>query len=455
MSFSGHELQSNAHESPCSWSLDPTLRLVVRRACHAPGPLSRRHVGGLGRSAKQPSGSCRRLAFGIALRNEPERRISLALTPRPPLRLRPQQDAGAALPAGTLGSSVAPTGPDWAAAESKGQLEEAAPVSREARVDLMKRMGWSYMYGLVGAAPFLPLVAYDPGGNDLGSALIGAALGIVVGLLVRDVRAGIAPRAAVARMAVGMALGAAVWFATVAAAAALGERRYAVVSVLAVAILAVPAAAAAGSHSHRPGRGEALIETLACLAAAAAFVVLVRQILIVAPYVTLGPAARLYPEWVLERLVQSFAEHYAGSLQVGASLVLAIPGVAFVAMRLRSVGPRLAGLFADLALGISLLGWSYRLLAMLLLVFVVVATPWGARAGWASKPGRIVRLAVLVLVLLPIDVTLQGGGRYWRVMPAMSGDFTMDGLLNGPQHGYVPVGGCSSIFNEPHWFFVF
>jgi hypothetical protein len=147
----------------------------------------------------------------------------------------------------------------------------------------------------------------------------------------------------------------------------------------------------------------------------------------------LAHAAR---EW----LFRSFGEHYAGSLEVGGFLIVAVPGVAFTTARLRAIGPRWAGVFADLALGISSLGWSYRLPAMLLLTFVVAAS-WSSRAGWDTVPGRIVRLAVLLLALSPIDVTLQGGGHYWRVMPAVSGDFTMDGLLNGPKYGYVPMGG--------------
>lgn len=64
-------------------------------------------------------------------------------------------------------------------------------------------------------------------------------------------------------------------------------------------------------------------------------------------------------------------------------------------------------------------------------------------------------MRIVLFAIARLDVTLQGHGRYWRVMPATAGDFaSMDHVVNGRKYGYVVVGSGMALFNEPRWFFV-
>ena len=78
-----------------------------------------------------------------------------------------------------------------------------------------------------------------------------------------------------------------------------------------------------------------------------------------------------------------------------------------------------------------------------------------ARFRLGSHAGAVARLLILLFAVAPLDVTFQGHGRYWRVMPAVAGDFaSMDQVVNGPKYGCVVVGSGMALFDEPRWFFV-
>jgi hypothetical protein len=143
------------------------------------------------------------------------------------------------------------------------------------------------------------------------------------------------------------------------------------------------------------------------------------------------------------------------SVQTGGLLILTFPMTAFASARLRPTVSLRAGLLVDGMAGLALLGWSYRFTAKLALVAVVAASVAAARFRLGSHAGAAARVLIVLFAVAPLDVTFRGRGRYWRVMPAVAGDFaSMDQVVNGPKYGYVVVGSGMALFNEPRCFFV-
>lgn len=309
---------------------------------------------------------------------------------------------------------------------------------------------------LAAASPFL-LSGWWHGGfeweMELIASLVGGSLGAMGVLLWRDLRDGLAAHAALQRMTVGIIAGAAAAVALVGVLAALAALRgwrlslwVAGVWLGAGALTAVFAGAFASGRCH-PGRWSRVIEPVAIIVGAFAFLHIVRQVAVVSLLVGFGPGAVPGPLWFFP-----YTGLRPGQLLVGGLLIAAMPAIGFLIVRVRRrMGTRAAVLAGNALLGLALLGWSYRLPAAIALVALVVLdatrrVPKARRWAW---------VAIVALSLLPVDVSLQRGTSPGpRFLPTVAGDFTsMDAFLNGPRYGYVVLdtGSHQTLYYEPRW----
>jgi len=155
-----------------------------------------------------------------------------------------------------------------------------------------KRIGWGYVGVLLGVLPFVPLIAYEPGGNDLASGLVGGAIGLVACLFLHDRKAGVSPQLAATRMLLAIACGAAGWFGLVGTVIMVGPARKDLLLVLVGSTLCVAPVAAAVGSMFRAERGAVFFEMASAAVAVPAFALLARQLLVLVPWLAFGPAAR-------------------------------------------------------------------------------------------------------------------------------------------------------------------
>ena len=110
------------------------------------------------------------------------------------------------------------------------------------------------------------------------------------------------------------------------------------------------------------------------------------------------------------------------------------------------VGP---GLFV---IGLSLLDFSFRRTGLVLFFALLVSCVYFLRAS-NTKPMRLLFVAFLIVVFLPVDVTLLDYPGPPRFVPLIMG-LPRDNAIAMEARGEAVLGGCILRGNEPRWVLV-
>lgn len=309
-------------------------------------------------------------------------------------------------------------------------------------------LGASYAGAIAGAA-FGALLAWSSmTGYEIEATAFGAILGILAGVAIRDLRAGVPVLDRLGRRA-GLVAGV-IGSLFAAAFAAHASRRDALAGwglVLAGPALAAAMACACHGALHvRP------LRWLASLVGAAALGLLAFDVAVLGATISNNTAGLRLPEW----LYAYWSWGWTSSPTVKQMMFLAaLPAIGLARMAVRErFGERIALHVADVLLAVGFLAWTYRLTALVLVAVVSLAmlvTPAALAspaARWAS------RAAFVVLCLAPVDVTVRAGVRPAHFAPAVSGLLTGSAFEAADRGEIVVVGGCSSVYNEPRWMWV-
>jgi hypothetical protein len=134
--------------------------------------------------------------------------------------------------------------------------------------------------------------------------------------------------------------------------------------------------------------------------------------------------------------------------------LVVVPMVGIVAGLLVERGRRRGAiLWSETVLAVGLLGWSFRLTAAALLL--VAAAYTAARKPSIAGPWRVaLRVAFVALCLAPVEVSLRSGVGPAHFAPAVMGALTAGGMQAADRGEIFVVGGCTSIYNEPRWVWV-
>lgn len=295
---------------------------------------------------------------------------------------------------------------------------------------------------------------------ELVAAVLSGVMGALAALWWLDLNQGMLPRAACARLAIGAATAAAalfgVLFVAVLALSAVSAGTWpdwstvlAGVVWLLTGLLAAPTAAALASGRYSPGSRKWVVEAVAVAWGLVAWLHIIRQVAVLSRLVAFGPIAVPWALWHFP-----YVGVQPGQVGMVALLITGVPAAAFAVVRLRTwQGARAAAALRDALLGLGLLGASYRLPA---LVVVVALVGKHLVAGHQSIRRWLCGVAVL-LCLLPMDISLQRGrASRPQFLPTMKGDFTMAGWRHGPRYGYVVLdtGSHQTLYYEPRWVLV-
>lgn len=131
-------------------------------------------------------------------------------------------------------------------------------------------------------------------------------------------------------------------------------------------------------------------------------------------------------------------------------MTFALPFAALLTVRMgRQFGGWVGVVAGEVLFGVILLGWSYRLAGLVGLGALVIhrlITRSSAVRPWAYA-------VLVVLFLLPVDVSLQRGGTHGlRFLPARGGDYTGDALRDPPRYGFVFI--AEGFYYSPRWVWV-
>jgi hypothetical protein len=185
----------------------------------------------------------------------------------------------------------------------------------------------------------------------------------------------------------------------------------------------------------------------ASVAGALALVILARQLSLTFALCAIGPAfARTVVGFYGRfRLADLTVDRQMAALCVVG--VLAGTGVWWIWLR-RAIGHRFATIICEIIVGVAILGWSYRLQALLALASLVV---WQvARRQSASFRVALAFGLFVALCLIPFDVTLQQVPGQPRVVPTSSCEGAQ---WPASQEGMVVCVGVW-IYNAPSWVWV-
>lgn len=307
----------------------------------------------------------------------------------------------------------------------------------ERALSLLTRIGRAYAAALAAIAFFALLaVCYgDLSGMTALAIAVPGVLGAASALLLLDLRQGMAAQGAVDRIAVGLGtVVGALYLVGILIISGVVSRR--AENPLMIALICLfPGSLALGSGLRRSLRCAWLVEVLTIAVGGVGWLLILRRAVQVGSIVTLGPFSAPWawslPNWVPYMLLESTWGYLLTPF--------ALPFAAFIALRVSRHWGGVAGLVAgEVLLGVVLLGWSYRLAGLvalcgLILHRLVTRTP-ALRSPW-------VYALVVVVSILPIDVSLQrGGANHLRFLPGRGGDYTAEALRDPPAHGFVLVG---------------
>jgi hypothetical protein len=301
---------------------------------------------------------------------------------------------------------------------------------------LLRRSAVTYASAIAAIGFFVALAAcYGELMTTGGIAfVVPGVLAITGAQLWLDVRKGMKAQHAVDRMAVGLLTAVGVlYLAGVLVINGLVDRR-AENPMMVALICLFPLFVALGGSLRQPQGHAWLVETLVTAVGGVGWLLVLRRAVLVGAMVALGPSsvqgAWDLPSWIPERLVDDVWGYLLTPL--------ALPFAAFTALRIRRrCGPTVGVIAGEILFGVLLLGWAYRLAALVALSGLVlyrVITRAAVVEWW-------VYAAIVAISILPVDVSLQRGGTNGhRFLPGRGGDYTADALRNPPAYGFVMVG---------------
>lgn len=309
------------------------------------------------------------------------------------------------------------------AAAALGAAGAAAPV---ALLSICCQGGWS-------RAAELPLYV--------------ASLGAAFGIFERDRRAALAPRERAGRTA-GALTGA--FAAFVLAIAAMGRHEYLWVRSVVLFAAAGPAMAALVAVYAAPLLRSWSFQLGAVMAGIPAFLLLARDAFALG--MTLGGSATAgFTRW-LWFFGWEWWSHSTDQKML--LFVVVVPMVGIVAALLLTSGrPRAAALWSEIALAVGLLGWSFRLTAVVFLVGVLAYSASRTRVSIGAWRWKL-RIAFVALCLAPVDISVRSGVGPSHFAPAIMGALSADGIRAAERGEVYVVGGCTSVYNEPSWVWI-
>jgi hypothetical protein len=300
---------------------------------------------------------------------------------------------------------------------------------------LLRRSAFTYASAIAAIGFFVVLAAcYGELMTTGGMAfVVPGVLAIAGAPLWLDVSKGMKAQHAVDRMAVGLGSTVALLYL----AGLLSERRvfsHRAENLTVLVLLCLsPLLVALGSGLRRPQRYAWFVEAVIVAVGGIGWLLILRRAVLVSSMVALGPSvawACEVPRWIPYSLLDSAW----GFLLTP----LALPFAAMSALRVDRHWSRTAAAFVGECLfGVILLAWAYRLAGVVAIcVLLSYRLITRATALWP----RVYALVVL-LCILPVDVSLQRGGvNGLRFLPGRGGDYTGEVLRDPPSHGFVLVG---------------
>jgi hypothetical protein len=103
---------------------------------------------------------------------------------------------------------------------------------------------------------------------------------------------------------------------------------------------------------------------------------------------------------------------------------------------------------------VAIITISYRLIGLALFVGMLILYVRYLRGRGRRAPLAYTGAALVVICLLPIDLTLQSVPGPPRLVPAVSGLFEWEMMQRIERGDAVMVGGCATMYNEPQWLIV-
>jgi hypothetical protein len=303
-------------------------------------------------------------------------------------------------------------------------------------MQLVRRSAFTYAAVLAAIGVFVALAAcYGELMTTGGMALVVPGVLAVAGApLWLDMSSGMKVEHAVDRIAVGLGSTVALFYlAGLLSQTHVFSHRSENLTAL-VLLCLTPVLVAVGSGVRRPQRYGRFVEAVVVALGGLGWLLIFRRAVLVSSMVALGPSAASgvwdVPSWMPYDLLDSTW----GFLLTP----LALPFAAMVALRVdRHWSRTAAAAAAECLFGVVLLGWAYRL-AGVVAICVLLSYRLMTHAT-ALRPRAYV--LVVLLCILPVDVTFQRGGvNGLRFLPGRGGDYTGEVLRDPPAHGFVLVG---------------